>query len=104
MTDRLDELEGRIAALERAAEGDSARIEPLRLYDPAEAAALLGCSRANVYNLIQSGELARRAIGAGKKGFKVMGQDLLAFLDARKEGGPRPAGSFKYLRRPSQAP
>lgn len=99
MTDRFEDLEGRIAALERAAQGDSARIEPLRLYDPAEAAALLGCSRANLYNLMQSGALARRAIGAGKKGFKVMGSDLLAFLDSRKEGGPAPEGSFKYLPR-----
>jgi predicted DNA-binding transcriptional regulator AlpA len=101
MDQKVRELEERVAALERLLIGDAARIDPLRLYEPAEVAAMLGCSRTNVYDLMMAGDLAKRAIGAGKKGFKVMGSDILAFLDSRKEGGPSPKGSFKYLRNPS---
>ncbi len=98
MDQKVRELEERIAALEQMLRGDAARIEATRLYEPNEVAVLLGCSRTNVYDLMMAGDLARRAIGAGKKGFKVMGSDILAFLDSRKEGGPSPQGSFKYLK------
>jgi hypothetical protein len=99
MDQKILELEERVVALERLLYGDAARIEPTKLYEPTEVAALLGCSRTNVYDLMMAGDLARRAIGAGKKGFKVMGSDILEFLDARKEGGPSPRGSFRYLNR-----
>jgi hypothetical protein len=99
---KIEELEERIAALERLVRG-TARIEPDVLYTPAQVALLLGCGRANVYNLMQSGQLARTALGAGKTGFRVRGADLLDFLDARREGGPLPRGTFQYLkmRRPT---
>jgi Helix-turn-helix domain len=97
MDEKIRELEERVAALERMIRGDSSRIDAAALYTPDEVAVLLGCSRTNAYDLLMSGDLAKRPIGAGKKGFRVMGSDLLAFLDARKEGGPKPQGSFKYL-------
>ena len=45
-----------------------------------------------------SGDLARTKVGAGKKGLRVMGSDLLAFLESRREEGPKPQGTFKYLK------
>jgi hypothetical protein len=73
-------------------------IEPDRLYLVAEVADILRCGKTNVYDLLGEGSLARTTIGAGKKGLRVRGSDLLAFLDARREGGPSPRGSFKYLK------
>jgi hypothetical protein len=99
--DRVSELEDRVAALERLHKVDSSRIDPAALYTPSEVALLLRCSRTNAYDLLMSGELAKRPIGAGKKGFRVLGSDILAFLESRKEGGPSPKGSFKYLGRPA---
>lgn len=99
MDQKVLELEDRVAALERLLKGDSSRIDPAALYTPNEVAVLLGCSRTNAYDLLVSGDLAKVPIGAGKKGFRVMGSDILAFLDSRKEGGPSPQGSFKYLGR-----
>jgi hypothetical protein len=72
-------------------------IEPDRLYLVAEVADILRCGKTNVYDLLGAGTLARTTIGAGKKGLRVRGSDLLAFLDSRRAGGPRPLGSFKYL-------
>lgn len=97
MAATIEELEARLAVLERLV-GDVPRIEPDRLYEPEEAAAIIGCGRTNIYNLWLSGDLAKTVIGAGKKGMRVMGSDLTAFLESRKEGGPKPKGSFKYLK------
>jgi hypothetical protein len=72
-------------------------IEPDRLYLVAEVAAILRCGKTNVYDLLGEGSLARTTIGVGSKGLRVRGSDLLAFLDARRDGGPSPKGSFKYL-------
>jgi hypothetical protein len=96
--DRLSRLEERVAALERILKPSTSRIEPDVLYTPSEVGDLLGCSRTNAYDLLMSGELAKTCIGAGKKGIRVMGSDILAFLESRKEGGPSPKGSFKYLK------
>jgi excisionase family DNA binding protein len=74
-------------------------IEENAIYTPAEVAGLLRCGKSNVYNLIGTGDLAVTRIGAGKKGFRVRGSDITAFLDSRKEGGPSPQGSFKHLGR-----
>ena len=74
-------------------------IEPNRLYLVSEVANFLRCSLSNAYGLLQSGALARTMVGAGRKGLRVRGQDLLAFLDERRDGGPSPRGSFKHLAR-----
>ncbi len=74
-------------------------IEPSAIYTPSQACEHLTCSLSNVYDLISSGQLARVAIGAGKKGYRILGSDLLLFLESRREGGPQPKGTFKYLGR-----
>ena len=73
-------------------------VEANKLYLPSEVADILRCGRTNVYDLMASGELATTAVGAGKKGNRVMGSAILAFLEARTEGGPKPNGSFKLLK------
>ena len=77
-------------------------IEENAIYTPAEVAGLLRCGKTNIYDLITGGDLAVTRIGAGKKGFRVQGSDIVAFLDARKTGGPKPqgtTGSFgRYLK------
>jgi hypothetical protein len=73
-------------------------IEPDRLYLVAEVAGILRCGKTNVYDLLGERALARTTIGAGKRGMRIRGSDLLAFLDARREGGPSPKGAFKYLK------
>jgi excisionase family DNA binding protein len=92
--DRFSELEDRVAALERITKPAVSRIDPDQFYTVAEAAALLGCGKTNVYDLLLSGELAKTCIGAGKKGLRVRGSDLLQFLDSRREGGPAPRKSL----------
>lgn len=96
MDQKMIELEERIANLERLLKGPS-RIEPDVLYSVAEVAAYLGCGKSNAYDLLLSGDLAKTPIGAGRKGLRVRGSDLLRFLDTRREGGPAPQGSFKHL-------
>lgn len=73
-------------------------IEADQLYTVAELAAMLRCSIENVYNLLSSGQLARTSIGSGKKGFRIRGKDISEFLDSRREGGPKPNGTLKYLK------
>ncbi len=85
------------AHVEPKAEG-LASIVHHRVYLVTEAAELLRCGRSNAYNLVASGELACTKIGAGKKGIRVLGSDLLAFLESRREGGPMPQGTIKYLK------
>jgi hypothetical protein len=73
-------------------------VEPDYLYLPKEVAGMLRCSVPNVYGLLNRGDLRRTCVGAGKSGIRVQGSDLLAFLESRKTGGPKPMGSFKYLK------
>lgn len=74
-------------------------IEPERLYRVAEVAEILRCSTANIYGLFKRGSLARTSVGANRKGLRVLGSDLAAFLESQTEGGPQPKGNFKHLRR-----
>ncbi len=73
-------------------------IDPDYLYLPKEVADILRCSLANVYSLLNREDLRRAPIGAGKSGIRVQGSDLLAFIESRKSGGPKPMGAFKYLK------
>lgn len=73
-------------------------VEPNKIYLPSEVADILRCGRTNVYDLMASGELATTSVGAGKKGKRVLGSAILAFLETRTEGGPKPQGSFKFLK------
>lgn len=91
----LDDLMARVAALEEIVL--RLPINQDRIYTPAQVADWLQCSTTNVYRLIDSGELAYTRIGASKKGFKIKGSDLLAFLESRKVGGPKPRMAFKRL-------
>jgi hypothetical protein len=95
-SERVKMLEERVAALE-AILGGGDRLDDDRLYFPAEVAAFLRCGKTNVYDLLTAGDLAVTRIGAGRKGLRVRGADIRAFLDDRKDGGPRPAGSFRHL-------
>jgi hypothetical protein len=95
--DKVSELEQRLEALERLVSADVCRIQPDVLYRVGQTAAFLGSGLSNTYDLLLSGELARTRIGAGSKGLRVRGSDILAFLDSRREGGPRPQGAFKFL-------
>jgi excisionase family DNA binding protein len=72
-------------------------IEENALYTPAEVAGLLRCGKSNVYNLISRGEIAVTRVGAGKACLRVRGSGVLAFLESRTEGGPRPLGEFEHL-------
>lgn len=72
-------------------------IEENAVYKPDEVAKLLRCGRSNVYELMALGKIATTSVGAGMKGKRIMGSAVLAFLEARTEGGPQPRGTFKYL-------
>jgi hypothetical protein len=98
VTGKLFEIEERLGALERLVRPAVSRIEPDALYLVTEVAALMGCSKTNVYELLLAGDLAKTSIGVGTKGLRVRGSDVLSFLDSRREGGPRPQGTFKYLK------
>src|SRR4051812_28152499 len=92
-------LAARVAALEaRLAEPPRDVIDPGTLYVAKEAAGLLRCSLANVYDLIESQSIAVVSTGVGKKGFRLRGADILAFLESRKTGGPKPAKFLKNLK------
>ncbi len=94
---KIAELEERIQALEQLLSADVCRILPDVLYSVSQTAGFLGCGKSNAYDLMLSGELARTRIGAGSKGLRVRGSDILAFLESRREGGPRPQGTFRHL-------
>lgn len=63
-----------------------------RLLTITETAELLGCSRANVYGLIDAGELPVIAIGKSR-GYRIDRRDIEEFLQRRKihKGGGKPA-------------
>jgi excisionase family DNA binding protein len=90
---RLDE---RIVRLEQQV--GQLPVDPERLYTIGEVADRLRCGKTNVYDLVDGRALAVIRVGAGKGGFRVRGSDLLAFLDSRKSGGPKPEFAFKNLR------
>jgi excisionase family DNA binding protein len=69
-----------------------------------ESAALLGCSRANVYGLIEAGELPVVAVGKSR-GYRIDRRDLDEFIHRRKfrkEGekpvAPAPRPRLKHIR------
>jgi excisionase family DNA binding protein len=94
--ERLPQLEERITALESIIR--QRPVEPDCLYTPAEVATWLRCGKTNVYDLMTGGEIASTRIGCGKKGLRIKGSSITAFLDERTEGGPSPKSSFKYLK------
>jgi excisionase family DNA binding protein len=94
----LEELERRIAEIEAAVSASAPKIDPAGIYTIAEVAKLLRCGQTNVYQLASAKQLAVIQLGAGTKGFRVRGSDLLAFLDSRKVGGPEPRQQFRHLR------
>jgi excisionase family DNA binding protein len=94
----LETLIARIDALEAMVARGSSAIDPDMLYTANEAADRLRCSPANVYALLETGELAVTRTGAGRKGLKVKGASIVAFLEERTEGGPAPRMRFKHLR------
>lgn len=89
--------EGKEAGSEREL-STVAHIKPAALYKVDEIAVILRCGKTNVYDLLRRGDLASTRIGTGRMGLRVMGSDLLAFLESRKEGGPKPQGTFKFLK------
>lgn len=100
--DACRELRRRLEALEASLAMSVApptRINIDSIYTPAEASVILRCGKTNVYDLMESGELAVIRTGAGKKGYKVKGSDLILFLNERSEGGPTPKGNLKHLSR-----
>jgi excisionase family DNA binding protein len=63
-----------------------------RLLTVTETAAVLGCSRANVYGLIEAGELPVIAVGKSR-GYRIDCRDIDEFIERRKtcKEGRRPA-------------
>ncbi len=102
--DRLDDLEERLSTLEarlKASESQGSAecgpIEPIRLYTMSEVASRLRCGLSSVYQLAEGGDLAVTRLGA-KKGLKVTGSDLFAFLESRREGGSKPPDVMTRLK------
>ena len=73
-------------------------IEPDRVYLPVEVADILRCGLTNVYRLMSTGAIATITIGAGKRGKRISGRALQAFVEDRTEGGPAPKRTYKYLK------
>jgi excisionase family DNA binding protein len=95
---RLSELEALIREGVIPPATRKPRLEADRLYSAREVAEVLRCGKTNVYDLIDSGQIAVTRIGSGKKGIRVRGEDVTAFLDDRREGGPAPKTKFKFLK------
>lgn len=70
--------------------GNNRAASDRRLLTIKEVAQFLGCSEANVYALITSGELPFIQIGI-RKGYRVDSWDLDAFLERRKTQSETPA-------------
>ncbi len=95
-----DDLEGRLTALEAKFASVDPRVPITRsqeLYTTFEVSQRLRCRVTNVYALVKSGDLPVVRVGAGNAGFRFRGDDLLNFLDSRREGGPKPRMAFKRL-------
>lgn len=73
-------------------------IDPEAIYNVKQVALRLDCKLTNVYDLINSRQLAHVPMGAGKKGIRVLGRDIIAFIESRRTGGPKPKSSYKYLK------
>src|SRR4051812_10794038 len=92
-------LEARIAKLEAwMAASPRETIEPAAIYTAQEAADLLRCSVGNIYDVIEIEDLAVIRTGSHRKGFRIKGSDLLAFMEDRTSGGPKPKFVFKHLK------
>jgi excisionase family DNA binding protein len=103
---RFAAIEARLAEIEASLrEGSHLTVAPKPsiendvLYNVQEVAQALRCGKTNVYDLIESGQLAVTKIGNSKKGMRVRGADLITFLDARKEGGPAPSTKYRFLKK-----
>ncbi len=93
LTGRLDALEAKLSTLA----ADVPAIHPEAYYTVREAAERIRCKDANLYQLIANKDLAVTRVGAGKRGLRVQGADLIAFLASRREGGPQPRMALKRL-------
>lgn len=85
--------EDKIDALVRRVESLEARLgvpQPEILLTAGEVAGRLRCGVTNVYDLIASGDLEAVRTGAGKKGYRVSGPALRAFLERRSAPTPTP--------------
>lgn len=58
----------------------------------------LNCSLANVYALVESGELSSIPIGANGKGLRVSEEQLKTFLDLRERKPADPPAKHKPAR------
>lgn len=92
---RIAELERRLSVLESKPEN---HIDPAKIYTVINIGHILQCGKSNVYDLLKSGALASVSVGAGKAGVRVLGSDILAFINSRRTGGPRPNVALKNLR------
>lgn len=72
-----------------ANEQQSYRIDPLRLYDVDEAAAVLGIAPGTLYNMSDQ-EMPRQGCGRGGGKIKFYGRDLLAHLIKNYTGRRHP--------------
>jgi len=72
--------------------GDQPQSPALQLLSVNETAVLLGCSRANIYGLVEAGQLPVIAIGRSR-GYRIDRRDIEAFIERRKtcRVGKRPA-------------
>ena len=59
-----------------------------KLFTIDEVAAYLGVHRDTVYNMIRSGKLPAMQLGGRKTGWRIREDDLQAFMDAGRTGGP----------------
>ena len=94
---RLSALEDRVAKLEKSSLHVT-RIDPGAIYTVSEAADFLRCAKSNVYDLVSSRLIATVKVGAGNAGFRMVGKDILAFIESRRSGGPKPLITFENLR------
>jgi excisionase family DNA binding protein len=67
------------------------------LYTIQDVADLLRCERESVCALLRKGVLLRRGVAPGRKILRISGDDLLAFLESRRSGGPQPRMAYKRL-------
>lgn len=95
---RLTAIERRLTALEREIDNKAITIDPSRLYRVNDVAQIFDCGKSNVYELIKSGAIATVSVGAGNSGVRVLGRDILAFVESRRSGGPAPTIAIKNLR------